>query len=213
MSKEMKYQFNRKIEVLDTGFCFGLLYYIISLGTHPVAYIKIPEDSKYFGKGISDIDIEVHGGITYEEDHLYISDSQKLEGYFIGWDYAHCYDYAGYEERLPITVRTNGKKWTTQEIYKEVRAACYKIQKAEQAMSKADEMFEAEGFKMLREDKESVLYVNDDIELPSRIEFDKKYLEIRVLTIDGLDDYPFDFTITTKLLQAINEKVKELKWI
>lgn len=90
--KEMKYQFDYKREILDTGFCFGLLYYIISLGTHPVAYIKIPEDSKYFGKGISDIDIEVHGGITYAEDHLYISDSQKLEGYFIGWDYAHCYD-------------------------------------------------------------------------------------------------------------------------
>ena len=130
--KEMKYQFDYKREILDTGFCFGLLYYIISLGTHPVAYIKIPEDSKYFGKGVSDIDIEVHGGITYAEDHLYISDSQKLEGYFIGWDYAHCYDYVGYEERLPITVRTNGKKWTTQEIYKEVRAACYQIQSAKE---------------------------------------------------------------------------------
>ncbi|MCI9015942.1 MAG: hypothetical protein HFJ53_02080 [Clostridia bacterium] len=40
---------------------------------------------------------------------IYIYDSQKLEGYFIGWDYAHCYDYAGYEERLPITIRTKGK--------------------------------------------------------------------------------------------------------
>lgn len=117
--KEMKYQSQFKSEVLDTGFCFGLLYYIISLGTHPVAYIKIPEDSKYFGKGVSDIDIEVHGGITYAEDHLYISDSQKLE-------------------RLPITVRTNGKKWTTQEIYKEVRAACYQIQSAKEEKENGD---------------------------------------------------------------------------
>lgn len=40
--KEMKYQSQFKSEVLDTGFCFGLLYYIMNLGTHPTAYIRIP---------------------------------------------------------------------------------------------------------------------------------------------------------------------------
>lgn len=128
--KEMKYQFDYKREILDTGFCFGLLYYIISLGTHPVAYIKIPEDSKYFGKGICDIDIEVYGGITYAEDQLYISDSQKLEGWFIGWDYAHYGDYSGIEEKLPIHLRSGGKRWTTKEIFEEVKEACYQIQNA-----------------------------------------------------------------------------------
>ena len=42
--KEMKYQFDRKIEVLSTGYCLGLLYYILNLGTHPTAYIKIPDN-------------------------------------------------------------------------------------------------------------------------------------------------------------------------
>lgn len=128
--KEMKYSVDYKREILATGFCFGLLYYIISLGTHPVAYIKIPEDSKYFGKGICDIDIEVYGGITYAEDQLYISDSQKLEGWFIGWDYAHYGDYSGIEEKLPIHLRSGGKRWTTKEIFKEVKEACYQIQNA-----------------------------------------------------------------------------------
>ncbi len=32
-----------KIKVLDTGYCLGLLYYILNLGTHPVAYIKTPK--------------------------------------------------------------------------------------------------------------------------------------------------------------------------
>ncbi len=130
--KEMKYQFNYKREILDTGFCFGLLYYIISLGTHPVAYIKIPEDSKYFGKDICDIDIAVHGGITYAEEGLYTNNEKNIEGWFIGWDYAHCGDYMGYYERVPESLQMGNKKWTTQEIYKEVRAACYQIQNAKE---------------------------------------------------------------------------------
>lgn len=48
--KEMKYQFERKIEVLDTGFCFGLLYYILNLGTHPTAYIKMPDNINIIGQ-------------------------------------------------------------------------------------------------------------------------------------------------------------------
>lgn len=125
--KEMKYSAKGKNEILDTGFCFGLLYYILNLGTHPTAYIKIPEDSKYYKKDMYDIDIAVHGGITYAEEGLY-ADNREVKGWFIGWDYGHCGDYAGYEEILPSNIRTNGKKWTTEEIKKELREACYQIQ-------------------------------------------------------------------------------------
>lgn len=124
--KEMVYSAERKNEILDTGFCFGLLYYILNLGTHPTAYIKIPENSKYYKKDMYDIDIAVHGGITYAEDGLYV-DNREVQGWFIGWDYGHYGDYAGYEEILPNNMRTNGKKWTTEEIKKEVREACYQI--------------------------------------------------------------------------------------
>ena len=31
MRKEMIYQADRKIEILETGTCFGLLYYILNL--------------------------------------------------------------------------------------------------------------------------------------------------------------------------------------
>mgnify|MGYP003378322935 CR=1 FL=1 len=65
--KEMKYSKERKIEVLATGYCFGLLYYILNLGTHPTAYIKLPNNSS-----IDENEIDVHGGITYSEDHLWI---------------------------------------------------------------------------------------------------------------------------------------------
>ncbi len=130
--KEMIYSFERKIEVLDTGYCLGLLYYILNLGTHPVAYIKIPKGHKLYNKDYDDIyrevDIDVHGGLTYSSNHLWISENQKIEGWFIGWDYAHYGDYAGYEEIMPKQYRTKGKKWTTKEIFTEVKEVCYQIQ-------------------------------------------------------------------------------------
>ena len=128
--KEMKYSKERKIEVLATGYCFGLLYYILNLGTYPTAYIKMP--------GSINIDkdkLDVHGGITYSENHLWISENQKTDGEFIGWDYAHYGDYAGYEEIFPKEIRTGGKKWTTTEIYKEVREVCYQIKKGGKIMN------------------------------------------------------------------------------
>lgn len=132
--KEMIYSAERKNEILDTGFCFGLLYYILNLGTHPTAYIKIPKDNKLYGKSYEDIykeiDIDVHGGITYAEEGIY-ADNKEVQGWFIGWDYAHCYDYMGYEEKLPKFLQSGGKRWTTKEIYEEVRKACYQIQGGE----------------------------------------------------------------------------------
>lgn len=129
--RELIYSAERKNEILDSGFCFGLLYYILNLGTHPTAYIKIPKDHKLYGKSYEEIyqevDIEVNGGITYAEEGIY-ANNQKVEGWFIGWDYAHCGDYMGYYEKIPKSLHMGGKKWTTKEIYEEVRAACYQIQ-------------------------------------------------------------------------------------
>ena len=126
--KEMIYQAERKIEVLDTGTCFGFFYWILNLGTHPTAYIKIPRRHKCYGKIYDDIDIEVHGGLTYSRDYLYINETQKLEGWFIGWDYAHCYDYAGYYNKKDGSLY-NLKRWTTEEIREEVYKACEQLLK------------------------------------------------------------------------------------
>lgn len=125
--KEMEYGKDRKIEVLDTGYCLGFLYYILNLGTHPTAYIKIPKDHKYYGKDMDEIDLDVHGGVTYGSEGLYISENQNIEGWFIGWDYSHYGDYLGYESIIPKIYRINGKKWTTKEMYEEVRQACYQL--------------------------------------------------------------------------------------
>ena len=126
--KEMVYQKESKIEVLDTGTCLGFFYWILNLGTHPTAYVKIPESHKYYQKHYDDIDIQAHGGLTYSRDYLWISENQKLEGWFIGWDYAHCYDYAGYYTQRDTTL-CELKKWTTEEIRKEVYEVCEQLLK------------------------------------------------------------------------------------
>ena len=125
--KEMEYSEKRKREVLDTGYCLGFLYYIMNLGTYPTAYIKIPEDHKYYGKDMGEIDLDVNGGVTFSQEGLNVSENQRIKGWFVGWDYAHCDDYIGFELLYPEQFRTDGKKWTTKEIYEEVRQACYQL--------------------------------------------------------------------------------------
>ena len=126
--KAMKYGKDRKCEILDTGWCEGFLYYILNLGTHPTAYIRIPKEHKYYKE--ENIYLDVHGGITFSNMGICVKDV-ILEGYWIGWDYGHFGDYAGYEEMYPKEFRTGGKKWTTEEIKEEVIAACKQLKEME----------------------------------------------------------------------------------
>lgn len=127
--KEMIYQAERKQEIIFDGKYKGYQVYILNLGTHPTAYIEIPKESKLFGLSYDalyekDIDIDVHGGLTYSNDYLR---NIKYDTWFIGWDYAHCNDYCGYEVRFPEDIRTGGKKWTTEEILQDAMNAINQI--------------------------------------------------------------------------------------
>lgn len=127
--KEMQYQADRNIELLDSGTYKNYNYYILSLGTHPTAYIEIPKDNKIYKKDYSEIDLYVHGGLTYSRNFLWISEEKKLEGWLIGWDYAHYGDYVGYELMFPENLRIKEeKKWTTEEILEEVKDAISQLE-------------------------------------------------------------------------------------
>lgn len=119
--KKMVYYDDYKRIVLATGLLYGLEYFIMNLGLHPTAYINLPE-----GMEITDDDIDVHGGITYHKNYLSVSNETELKGNFIGWDYAHYNDYSGYMKNLPPSL-SFGKRWTTKEIFEEVKEACYQI--------------------------------------------------------------------------------------
>lgn len=133
--KQMAYQPDRIFEVLCQGKYEEYQFYIMNLGTHPTAYVEIPITNKLFGKDYFEIydmetDIDVHGGITYSRNHLFGGEKNK---WFIGWDYAHAGDYAGYSEKYPELARLSiyDKKWTTEEIFEDVVNAIQQIMKEE----------------------------------------------------------------------------------
>ncbi len=134
--KEMKYHsaievFEKRFttELLDNGTYDGYEYYIVSRGTHPCAYIKIPKGDELYGKGYDDLTMEfdVHGGFTYSDDHLSYSDD--TDAWFIGWDYAHYGDYSGFN------ILSDGEdcndpsdvKYSTQEIFLDVKKVINQI--------------------------------------------------------------------------------------
>lgn len=80
--------------------------------SHYCAYVRIPEDHKFYGIPYDEIDIDCHGGLTFSE-FTNFAPLNIQKGYWIGWDYAHCDDWTPYH--------TNGKKWTIDEIYEEVK--------------------------------------------------------------------------------------------
>lgn len=127
--KEMEYGKERRTELLCKDKYKNYNYYVLNLGTHPTAYIEIPKENKLYRKSYNEIykigcDIDVNGGLTYSDNELM---GVKSENWFIGWDYAHCGDYCGYEEYMPESIRTYGKKWTTEEIIEECKNAIDQI--------------------------------------------------------------------------------------
>ena len=125
--KPMIYSYNRvKPDILFEGKYMNYQFYILNLGTHPTAYVEIPITSIFYNKKYDEIyfsmgiDIDVHFGLTYSEDYLL----NKYNSWFIGWDYGHFSDYCGLDLN-PINIElgfvSGGKKWTTEEIYEDVK--------------------------------------------------------------------------------------------
>ena len=101
----------------------GFAYYVLSLGTHPCAYIDV-SGTKLHGIDYSAIDIECHGGLTYSRSGLSTVDKK---GWYIGWDYAHFNDFAGYYLDYPDG--GFGKKWTTEEIVSECKEVINQLER------------------------------------------------------------------------------------
>lgn len=126
---EMEYKtlLNKKPELLYNGEYGGYEYYITSMGSHPCAYIIIEPDDILFGKSEEELNIPVHGGITYTA--TFLSD-WVTDKWVIGWDYWHYGDYDGITGPLLENMDVKYKKWTTLEIKNEVIEAIDYILKA-----------------------------------------------------------------------------------
>ena len=117
--KGMVYRADRKTEVLYCGEYKGHKFAILSLGTHPTAYVenKLPNCTSYDDERLDDV--SVHCGFTYC-DKAYWDDEEKA--LFLGWDYAHFRDFSGYFFKYPAMMDDTSKKWTTIEIFDEVKS-------------------------------------------------------------------------------------------
>jgi hypothetical protein len=117
--KQMVYteEFTEK-EILHSGEYLGYEFEIVSHGRHPCAYVRVSGDKCFYDE-YKDLDydqmpISCHGGLTYKK---------KEDGFFwVGWDYGHCEDYHK-------NFIEDGKKWTTEEIYEEVKNIIEQIEK------------------------------------------------------------------------------------
>lgn len=109
--KDMVYKDEQVKEVLLNGVFEGRKFCIMSLGSHPTAYVSMrglePKDydSKYYDG------VDVHCGFTFCSKSYWDEDKYNT---YLGWDYAHAGDY--YCCRYTM----NGKKWSTEEILIEV---------------------------------------------------------------------------------------------
>ena len=114
--KEMKYQTTRlqKGEILAEGEYKDHKYVILNLGTHPTAYVALNKDIENRDS------INVHGGITYNGPALWGEGGKE----YIGWDYAHFGDYYGADELMSKygICYSENKRWTTEEIFEEVKS-------------------------------------------------------------------------------------------
>lgn len=132
--KLMIYKPKSEIECLDKGTYNGIDYIIVSYGTHPCAYIRVPETSKFYNIDRSDAPEElhdsVHGGLTWSGP---IPNRLNEPGFYYGWDYCHIDDFTGTDLMFPPNFRTGGKQWTTEEIFEDVKAAIDALKKLEAA--------------------------------------------------------------------------------
>lgn len=115
--EEMVYQKERIVKVLHSGFYKGVPFAILNLGTHPTAYVEnIIHAADYDDSSLADVD--VHGGFTFcSKGYWGDKNTDGLE--WLGWDYAHRYDFMGYcgpEDGTLYMLR----KWTTEIILGEV---------------------------------------------------------------------------------------------
>lgn len=126
--KQMVYSESREIpDVLYEGEYKNHKFAILSLGTHPTAYVEDKigligyEDFRLNG-------ISVHGGFTFHDTGYWGDESKKI--LWLGWDYAHSGDFMGYYS-TDNPFYWWAKQWTTAEIYEEVKGVIKQIIKVE----------------------------------------------------------------------------------
>lgn len=98
-------------------------------GQHRCGYVRVPPTHPDFGKGYDDVNVDVHGGLTFAEVEP-CSDHTDGQGWWFGFDCAHAGDGMvdpNYKSSNPEFIsikslyasspwRTNEHYWTKEEV-------------------------------------------------------------------------------------------------
>ena len=114
------------VEDLGDGYKFA----VVSIaGSHPCAYVQFPGIENLSSYEHIQVEAPVHGGFTF----LGTLEDYSLEGVWLGWDYAHLFDYI-WTGNINSSLRADTKKWTTEEIRQEALGILKAIKKGEYRM-------------------------------------------------------------------------------
>lgn len=130
---EMSYVNDTTFKVLAKGSIEGFDFCIISRGTHPTAYVRIPKGHRYYKKQYYDLPVLCHWGFSFSAEDLVFNPVELKDSWWVGWDYAHIGDYVScYNETVGILNADSYKKWSTQEILSEVKNVIKQLKEVEQ---------------------------------------------------------------------------------
>lgn len=88
--KEMIYSLISEVDVLHKGTYKNHKFCIVSLGTHPTAYVECKLDNCTSCYDRRLLDVKVHGDFTYLDKAYWDTEDQTT---YRGWDYLHDGDY------------------------------------------------------------------------------------------------------------------------
>lgn len=114
-SRQMEYSADdTHSEVLARGSYRNIDFLVLNIGhRHPCGYVDV-RNTRLRGMYYDNVNIECHGGLTFSGE---FSPLTCEKGWWIGWDYGHCWDYS---PRLSVEwAGVEYRQWTTEEVVAE----------------------------------------------------------------------------------------------
>lgn len=79
--------------VLAEGKHLGHEWVVVHNGLgYRCGYVKVSKNHPWYGKGYGDIDVDVHGGLTFAQKDVPCDKGGKDDGFWVGFDAGHCFD-------------------------------------------------------------------------------------------------------------------------
>ena len=98
--------------------CMARINVLSPTNTSPVGYVGLPKEHPDYGKHYDDIDVEVHGGLTFAGYGTKIPGGPDDRLWYVGFDCMHAYDYDPFStssEGLPLMISNKSIEYVYEE--------------------------------------------------------------------------------------------------